>query len=142
MHPDFPELATEKAIDLVRMAVSKVTLANPLHATQVEINQTALVIGGGLAGMAAAQSLALQGHEVHLIEKEDFLGGEALSLYKTAKGEIASHYVANLIAGIESNPKIICHFDTAITKTDGFVGNFASTLKKDGRKGTRYQTDE
>ena len=134
VHPNYPERATEKAVDLVRMAVAKVTLANPLHATQVEINQTALVIGGGLAGMAAAQSLALQSHEVHLVEKEEHLGGEALHLYKTAKGEIASHYVANLIANVESNPKITCHFDTAITKTDGFVGNFTSTLKKDSHE--------
>lgn len=134
VHPDHPDMATEKAIDLVRMAVSKVALANPLHAAEVEINQTALVIGGGLAGMAAAQSLALQGHDVHLIEKEEHLGGEALLLYKTAKGEIASHYVANLIANIESNPKITCHFETDITKTDGFVGNFISTLKKDSRE--------
>jgi heterodisulfide reductase subunit A len=61
VHKNNPELATQKAKDLVRMAVSKVALMQPLKEAELEVNQTAMVIGGGISGMAAARSLALPG---------------------------------------------------------------------------------
>ncbi len=63
------------------MAVSKVALMQPLAEAELAINQTALVIGGGIAGMTAARSLARQGYETHLVEKGDHLGGQARNLY-------------------------------------------------------------
>jgi len=87
VHADNPEAATDKAKDLVRMATEKVALLEPLPETELEITQAALVIGGGIAGMAAAQNLSEQGYKTYLIEKSDRLGGNALNLYQTWKGE-------------------------------------------------------
>ena len=67
--------ATQKARDLVRMAVARATELEPLHTQQVPVEKAALVIGGGVAGMTAALNLARQGFPVHLIEREDELGG-------------------------------------------------------------------
>ena len=69
------------------MAVSKVALMQPLKEAELDINQTALVIGGGISGMAAARSLARQGYETHIVEQGERLGGQALNLFRTAKGE-------------------------------------------------------
>ena len=132
VHKNNPELATKKAKDLVRMAVSKVTLMNPLEETELEINQTAMVVGGGISGMAAARSLAKQGYETHIIERSDRLGGQAQNLHRTAKGEDIPQKLSNLIAEIERLKKIHVHLDTEITNVDGFVGNFETTLSSNG----------
>jgi heterodisulfide reductase subunit A len=67
VHKTCPEKATQKAKDLVRSAVAKVALTLPLKESDLQIKPSALVIGGGISGMAAAQSLAHQGYETHLI---------------------------------------------------------------------------
>jgi len=90
-----------------------------------------MVIGGGLAGMTSAKSLALQGYKTHLIEKKDKLGGEAHKLYKTSQGEDVQTHLNELIKEIESNANITVHCNTTLENVDGFVGNFKSTLKTD-----------
>ena len=67
VHKDDPEMATEKAKDLVRMAVAKVAMMEPLSETELEVNQRALVVGGWISGMVAAVTLAAQGYPVSLI---------------------------------------------------------------------------
>ena len=69
------------------MAVAKVALLEPLQEPELSVTQKALVIGGGVAGMVAAKSLADQGYPVHLVERSDRLGGQALNLYQTWRGE-------------------------------------------------------
>ena len=128
VHKNNPDLATEKAKDLVRMAVSKVALMQPLEEAELEVNQTALVIGGGIAGMSAAKTLALQGYETHIIEKSDVLGGQALNLFKTISGDDVQEKLSGLISDIKENDKVQVHLNTEITNVDGFVGNFKSTL--------------
>ena len=128
VHKNNPDLATEKAKDLVRMAVSKVALMQPLEEAELEVNQTAVVIGGGIAGMSAAKTLALQGYETHIIEKNDVLGGQALNLFKTISGDDVQKKLSELISDIEKNDKVQVHLNTEITHVDGFVGNFKSTL--------------
>jgi len=86
VHSDVPQEATEKAKDLVRMAVQKVAMLEPLEERELTVNQTALVIGGGIAGMAAAKNIASQGYTTYLIEKSDKLGGNALNLFKNLEG--------------------------------------------------------
>ncbi|MGD8520254.1 MAG: FAD-dependent oxidoreductase [Desulfobacterales bacterium] len=132
VHKNNPDLATQKAKDLVRMAVHKVALMEPLEETELNIDQTAMVIGGGISGMAAARSLARQGYETHIIEKNLQLGGQALNIYRTAKGEDVQEKLSNLIHDIESNDKIHVHLDTEITEVEGFVGNFLTTLSSNG----------
>ena len=92
VHMTQPKEATEKAKDLVRMAIAKAALLDPLPTQMVEMNQKALVIGGGLAGMTAAQKIAQAGYEVYLVEKESELGGKARSIYYTLDGnDVQSH---------------------------------------------------
>jgi hypothetical protein len=75
VHPDAWDAATEKAKDLVRMAVAKALRLEPLHKTEVQVQKAVLVVGGGVAGMTAALTLADQGFPVHLVEREKRLGG-------------------------------------------------------------------
>jgi len=131
VHKNDPELATEKAKDLVRMAVSKVALMQPLEEAQLDINQTAMVIGGGIAGMSAARSLARQGYETHIIEKGAQLGGQANKLYKTVIGEDIQKQLADLISDVEGQANIQVHLNTELKNVEGFVGNFKATLKNE-----------
>ncbi|MFZ1199838.1 MAG: FAD-dependent oxidoreductase, partial [Desulfobacterales bacterium] len=94
VHKNNPELATRKAKDLVRMAVAKVALMEPLKEAELDMAPAAMVLGGGVAGMTVARSLARQGYQTHLIEKSDRLGGQALNLYHTAQGEAVQETLA------------------------------------------------
>jgi len=132
VHKSNPDLATKKARDLVRMAVFKVALMAPLKEAELEVNQTAMVVGGGISGMAAARSLARQGYETHIIEKSSELGGQAKNLYRTAKGEDIGEKLSHLIDEIGENEKIHVHLDTQLNHVEGFVGNFETTLSSNG----------
>ena len=132
VHKNNPDLATEKARDLVRMAVTKVAMMQPLKEAELQIDQTALVIGGGISGMAAARSLALQGYETHIVERDDRLGGQAHNLYKTIDGHRVKEKLAALVAELESNDKIRIHLSTELSGVEGFVGSFKSTLTTAG----------
>jgi heterodisulfide reductase subunit A len=132
VHKSNPELATKKAKDLVRMAVDKAALIAPLKEAELDITPRAMVVGGGISGMAAARSLARQGYEAHIVEKSDRLGGQALNLYRTAKGEDVQKKLAEMIAEIGKNEKIRVHLNTEIANVEGFVGNFKTTLAANG----------
>ncbi|HKK91365.1 MAG TPA: FAD-dependent oxidoreductase [Desulfobacteraceae bacterium] len=132
VHKNNPELATEKAKDLVRMAVSKVALMEPLEETALQVNPAAMVVGGGISGITAAKNLAEQGYKVHLVEKGDRLGGEANNLYKTFKDENIQEELADLLTAVEENENISLHMNTTLDNVDGFVGNFTSTLSTGG----------
>jgi len=134
VHKNNPELATEKAKDLVRMSVTRVALMEPLKEAELEVNQTTMVLGGGISGMAAARSLARQGYETHIIEKSDRLGGQALNLFQTPEGEDIREKVSLYIDDINNNEKIHVHLNTTITRVDGFVGNFESELYSKNEK--------
>jgi len=134
VHKNNPEFATKKAKDLVRMAVSKVTLMESLKETELEVNQTALVIGGGIAGMAAAKSLANQGYETHIIERSAQFGGQALNLYQTVTGEDIQKKLSGLIKEVQGNKNIHVHLDTTLANVEGFVGNFETTLSSNGKE--------
>ncbi len=129
VHKNNPEIATQKAKDLLRMAVAKAALAEPLKEEKINVNDTVLVIGGGIAGMTSAKSLASQGYQVHIIEKKEQLGGEASKLFKTAQGEDVSEGLGKLIADVKGNENITVHCNTTLESVDGFVGNFKSDLK-------------
>jgi heterodisulfide reductase subunit A len=133
VHKNNPEIATKKAKDLVRMAVAKAALAEPLKEEKINVNDSVVVIGGGLAGMTSAKSLATQGYKTHIIEKKDKLGGEAHKLYRTAQGEDVETKLNEMIKEIENNDNITIHCNTTLESVDGFVGNFKSTLKTEDK---------
>ena len=128
VHKNNPDLATEKAKDLLKMAVSKITLMEPLKEVKLEVNQTAMIVGGGISGMAAARSLGRQGYETHIIEKSEKLGGQALNLYRTVDGEDVQEKLAELIADIRKEDNVHVHLNTTLTNIEGFVGNFTSNF--------------
>jgi heterodisulfide reductase subunit A len=134
VHSKEPVSATEKAKDLVRMAVAKVGLLEPLQETELNMDPAGLVIGGGMAGMAAAKNLATQGYEVHLVERSDTLGGQARSLHQTWRGKPISEHLNRMIADVENNPRIHVHLLSGITHVDGFVGNFSSVVRQETGK--------
>jgi heterodisulfide reductase subunit A len=134
VHGGDPKAGTEKAKDLVRMAVGKVSLFEPMSDPQIQINQTALVIGGGISGMSAAKNLAAQGYPTCLIEKSGALGGQARDIYQTWRGEDVQQNLKKLIHEVQSNPKIDVRLNTELKQVEGFVGNFKSTLQTDGNE--------
>ncbi len=129
VHSNDREMGTEKAKELVRMAIAKVSLYEPMEDPEIIINQNAMVIGGGISGMIAAKNLAEQGFHTYLIEKSSVLGGNGKNLYQTWKGEDVQKYLKELIENVKSNPKIEVYLNTEIKNVEGFVGNFKSTIK-------------
>ncbi|BBO71523.1 4Fe-4S ferredoxin [Desulfosarcina alkanivorans] len=129
VHKNNPEIATHKAMDLVRMAINKVALKEPLAESELTVGQTPLVIGGGIAGMTAALSLARQGYDTHLVERTGQLGGQANSLYRTWRGEDIQSHLADLVARVNAEKRLHVHLNTQLASVDGFVGNFKTVLK-------------
>ena len=132
VHKDDMDKATEKSKDLLQMAVAKVALHEPLAEPRMEINQAALVIGGGVAGMTAAGTLAAQGYKTYLVEKNERLGGQALSLSETWQSEPVGPFLDHLIADVTSNENIEVFLNASVTGADGFIGNFKTTVQSNG----------
>ncbi|MEW5723606.1 MAG: FAD-dependent oxidoreductase [Thermodesulfobacteriota bacterium] len=129
VHQQEPDKATRKAYDLVRAAVAKAALLEPMHQTPMGLTKEAVVVGGGVAGLTAALSLAEQGFPVHLVEKSDTLGGNALRLNKTWRGEDIKTFVADLVRRVEENRLIKVYKNSTIKGAGGFLGNFETVVK-------------
>jgi heterodisulfide reductase subunit A len=136
VHKESPHEATDKAKDLVRMAVAKVALMESLPEATLDVNQQALVIGGGISGMVAAKTLSDQGYQVDLIERERVLGGQALSLYRTWQGEDIQENLKSLVASVQKDKNIQVHLGAELSQVEGFVGNFKSTFEAGNTQGT------
>ncbi len=132
VHQDQPQAATEKAKNLVRMSVARARLLEPLYDTSYEVVQSALVIGGGLAGLTAALSFADQGFKATLVEQTAELGGNARTLYYTEDGANPARYVRDLIQKVEDQPLITVHKEAQVTSITGSCGNFSSTISVKG----------
>jgi heterodisulfide reductase subunit A-like polyferredoxin len=128
IHSDSPQQATQKANELVRMAVARARTLKALHEKQIPVNKRALVVGGGVAGMTAAIGLADQGFEVVLIEKETELGGMALRLTQTIEGADIQSYLIELIQKTSSHPNIQVLTQSLIVGFTGFKGNFTTEV--------------
>ncbi len=133
IHMNEPDKATQKAKDLVRMAVAKARLLQPLSTSYLDVNDTAVVIGGGISGMTAALDLAEQGFMTHLVERESELGGNLRNRQFLATGEDPQAKLKEIIGRVESSKLIKVHKSTEVKNVDGFVGNFKTTLSKGGK---------
>jgi len=129
VHRDEPEKATDKAKDLVRMSVARARMLEPLYKVDVPLTHAALVIGGGVAGMTAANALGEMGHEVHLVERSPRLGGHVLELGRTIRGGDPSALVAELEQRLIDNPNVKIHLESELVDFHGFIGNFSSVVK-------------
>ncbi len=133
VHAQEPEAATQKAKDLVRMAVAKARLLEPLEQPTVDVTPSALVIGGGASGMTAALSIADQGFKVVLVERSKTLGGNLRRVRWTVDGEDAKTVLDDLVARVESHPDIDIMLETEIKNVSGYIGNFTTTVERAGK---------
>ena len=134
VHQKEPQAATEKAKDQLRMAVAKVSRDYALERGSVAVVQKALVVGGGVAGLTAAQELAERGYDVVLVEKGAKLGGNAWQLNKTWKGDEIRPWLADTIAKVENHPKINVLKNAVLKTVNGSVGNFTSDVEVNGAR--------
>ncbi len=135
-HSNEKEKATEKAKDLVRMAVSRVSFLEPIADLSVDVNKSALVVGGGVSGMTAAVSLADQGFPVTLVERSLELGGTARDISVAWDGENVANFLGKLVERVEKHPDIDVLLNSEIVETSGFVGNFETVIRTDDRSST------
>jgi heterodisulfide reductase subunit A len=133
VHSREKEDATEKAKDIIRMSVARACRLEPLQEFDLPVDKRALVVGGGIAGMTCALSIANQGHEVYLVEKDTELGGVARRIYHTLEGLDVQAYLRDLVGKIYQHPLIHVYTDATITETTGYVGNFVTRVESEGR---------
>jgi heterodisulfide reductase subunit A2 len=131
VHSKEKEDATDKAKDIIRMSVARARYLEPLKEFDLPVNKTALVVGGGIAGMTCALSIANQQHEVHLIEKDKELGGLARKIYHTLEGMDVQAYLHDLIKKVYQHPLIHVYTEATITEATGYVGNFVIRVQSE-----------
>ena len=129
VHSKEPEAASQKAKDLIRMSVARVCCLEPLQEFELPVDKNALVVGGGVAGMTAALSLANQRHDVYLIEKEKQLGGMARRLHSTLEGMDVQAYLSDLTQKVFQHPLVHVYTEASIEQTEGYVGNFHTQVR-------------
>jgi heterodisulfide reductase subunit A len=136
VHMKEPKKATEKAKDLVRMAVSKASLLEPGNEPEIEITPSTLVIGGGVSGMRAALSIADQGFSVTIVEKQETLGGMLQRFDRVfPHNQSAANIIRPLIDKVQSHPRIEVITEGLVKSVHGFIGNFEVSV--DSRAGAR-----
>ena len=133
VHSREKDEATRKAKEIVRMSVARTTLLQPLQEIKLPINKAVLVIGGGPAGMTSALNLAEQGFEVYLLEKDAELGGMARRIHYTLEGVQVQAYLADLVRSVYRHPAIHVTTAAAIQEVSGYVGNFTTRVRAEGR---------
>ena len=133
-HPSEPEKATEKAKDIVKMAVAKVRLLKPLETIKVPVTKKALVVGGGIAGINSALDLAEMGFKVYLLEKKESIGGHMAQLDKTFPTLDCSICIEGpKMVDVARHPNIEIISFADLLSVEGFVGNFKVKIRKNPR---------
>ena len=141
VHLHEPEKATEKAKDLVRMAIARAALLNAQEEIVVQVTREALVIGGGVAGIQAALDLADTGYKVYLVEKNPSIGGKMAQLDKTFPTMDCSICIlAPKMSDIGKHPNIELLTNSEVTEVSGYIGNFKVKIKKKPRYVTKECT--
>lgn len=129
-HTNNPEKATEKAKDILRMAVAKVRLLQPLEKREVQVKPATLIVGGGVTGIQAALELANRGFSTYLVEKSPYLGGRVAQLNRVIlTNDRASEILKPMLNALTGNPKIEVFTNTEIDEVGGYIGNFEIKLK-------------
>jgi len=132
VHGNEPEKATEKSKELIRASVSRAVQLEPLYESSYRVVNKGLVIGGGVAGMTAALTIADQGFHVHLVEKSDQLGGFARNLKFTLEGNSPASLIRYLTERVTHHPKISVYLKSRLISHAGHLGAFNGTVEKQG----------
>jgi heterodisulfide reductase subunit A len=139
VHMKEPDIATAKAKDLIKMGVAKAALLEEGQEIRLPVKTDCLIIGGGMAGMNAALSVANQGFNAIIVEKETRLGGMLNQIcfishdnHKTPAVKV----VQTRVREVESNPNIRVFTDTHIEAVDGYIGKYKVKLKANGQDST------
>jgi heterodisulfide reductase subunit A len=130
-HSREKEAATAKAQDIIRMSVARTSGLEPLREIDLPVNKAALVVGGGMAGMTCALSIAKQGHEVHLLEQGMDLGGIARKLHTTLDGKDVQADLNRTISAVYQHQLIHVYTKAVISEATGYVGNFVTRIKSE-----------
>jgi len=133
VHSKEQEDATRKAKDIIRMSVARATMLEPLEEFSLPVNKVTLVVGGGVAGMTSALTLAEQGFEAYLVEKAADLGGMARRIHCTLEGLDVQAYLGALKKKVYGHPLVHVITDATIAQVSGYVGNFVTRVKSRGR---------
>jgi heterodisulfide reductase subunit A len=133
VHRHDPSAATAKARTLVRMAAARARLLEPAQRAEGALVPSGLVIGGGLAGLTASLSLAEQGFQVYLVEKEDQLGGNLRHTRYLMGDSDPQQYLADLIAQVEGNERITVYRQARAEDVSGLVGQYKTILSVAGQ---------
>jgi heterodisulfide reductase subunit A len=136
VHQDNPAAATEKAFDLIRMATAKVYNSMPVYRHRTNMTQSALVIGGGIAGMTAALRIADQGYRTYLVEKSEGLGGNALRIPYMGIDRDVNSFISETIHRVKTHKNIKVHTNCELGSVEGSLGNFSTTLSLNGNGDT------
>ncbi len=125
---------TEKAIDLVRILVEKVKRNRPLFPIKVPVTKTALVLGGGIAGIQSALDIANAGHKVIMVEREPSIGGHMSQLSETFPTLDCSQCILTpRMVEVAQHPNITLYTYAELESLDGFIGNFKARIHKKSR---------
>lgn len=130
VHARWPEQATEKAKDLVRMAVARAARLRPLADVRVQVEPRAFVLGAGVAGLTAAWNLAEQGFATAVVEKESVAGGLARRLLHSADGVNVPRFLNDLIRRVQEHPKIQLYLNAQVEEFGGHVGQFRAVIQQ------------
>jgi len=134
VHMHEPKEATKKAKDLVRAAVAKARLLRPLQKPMIKVVPSGLVIGGGLSGMIAALELAKQNFDVHLVERDKELGGYVRKIHYLLSSQDPQEKMKSIVKQVMENDKIHVYLNSEIDDIKGYIGNFKTTLTRNGEK--------
>jgi heterodisulfide reductase subunit A len=132
VHSKEKEKATRKASDIIRMSVARARHLEPLREFDLPVHTAALVVGGGVAGMTCALSIANQGHDVHLVERAAELGGMARRIHATLEGMDVQAFLKGLIRDVYRHPRIHVSHSAKIESVAGYVGSFVTTVRAEG----------
>ncbi|WP_292464283.1 CoB-CoM heterodisulfide reductase HdrA2 [Methanolobus sp.] len=131
VHQEEPQMATQKAFDLIRMGVARLKLLDPLQMKKVPVTKDVLVIGGGVAGIEAALTLADSGYHVIMVEKEPTIGGKMALLNEVFPTNDCSICVlAPKMTDVHNHPNIDLITMAQVSEVTGSVGNFNVTVKR------------
>ena len=133
VHSAAPEAANEKAVELVKMSIARARRLWPLEGGTLTVDQTGIVIGGGLSGMTAALALANQGFNVQLVEQANRLGGTLHDIHRTFEHEDLAAFRTHLIDQVQKHPLIKTYLQADITGIKGHIGKFHVALAQGGK---------